>query len=193
MNREPTRRLFNGLAQLIVQSLDDSAGELVVEASAQGLAPARLVPVRATAPIATQPASAAPYNTVNYWRISPHSDVRPDPNQALADFDMNTWEYGDPPMLQHKARSLATGFSAPVAPRKKLADGSGMLHFLRLAGRGESLARWPPDRPQGRLCASAVARSAGRFRARQLNVLIEGQQGQRSGIEGVVRIEPALP
>ncbi len=193
----PTRRLFNGLAQLIVQSLDDSAGELVVEASAQGLAPARLVlPVRATAPIATQPASAAPYNTVNYWRISPHSDVRPDPNQALADFDMNTWEYGDPPML-HAAQSAQPGyriFRASFTPRKKLADGSGMLHFLRLAGRAEV---WLDGRLIGRKDDYApaplrVALPAGSG-ARQLNVLIEGQQGQRSGIEGVVRIEPALP
>jgi beta-galactosidase len=145
MNREPTRRLFNGLAQLIVQSLDDSAGELVVEASAQGLAPARLVlPVRATAPIATQPASAAPYNTVNYWRISPHSDVRPDPNQALADFDMNTWEYGDPPMLCSTKRAAWL----PDFPRRfRHAKSSPMAAACCIS------CVWPDGRKSGSMAA----------------------------------------
>lgn len=193
----PTRKLFHGLAQLIVQSLDNSAGELVVEASAAGLAPARLVlPVRAVTPLPSQPASAAPFNTVNYWRISPFSTTRPDPNQVLADFDMNTWEYGDPPMLR-AAEAEKSGYRiyrASFTPRKKLADGSGVLHFLRVAGRAEV---WLDGQLIGRKDDDAAAplrvtlpAGAG---ARQLNVLIEGRQGQASGIEGVVRVEPALP
>jgi len=193
----PTRRLFNGLAQLIVQSFDNSCGELVVDASAEGLAPARLVlPVRAAAAPPTQPVSEAPINTVNYWRISPSSSNRPDPNQALADFDMNTWEYGDPPML-HANHGIADAgyriFRASFTPRKKLADGSAVLHFLGLAGRAEI---WLDGQLIGRKDDFAPAplrvmlpAGAG---ARQLNVLVEGSQGQASGIEGVVRIEPAL-
>ena len=192
----PTRRLFNGLAQLIVQSFDNSSGELVVQASAAGLVPARLVlPVRAVAALPTQPASEAPFNTVNYWRISPSSTSRPDPNQVLADFDMNTWEYGDPPMLHANQEAAHAGyriFRASFTPRKKLADGSGVLHFLRLAGRAEI---WLDGQLIGRKDDFApaplrVVLPAGAG-TRQLNVLIEGRQGQTSGIESAVRIEPA--
>jgi beta-galactosidase len=55
------RRLFNGLAQLLVQSNWNSSGSIEVGASAPGLRAAHLtIPVRAVAPVAYVPAAAPP-------------------------------------------------------------------------------------------------------------------------------------
>jgi beta-galactosidase len=56
-----SRKLFNGLAQLIVQSDLNSSGAIEVRATAQGLRPASLtIPVKAVAPVAYVAAAAAP-------------------------------------------------------------------------------------------------------------------------------------
>ena len=190
----PTRKLYNGLAQLIVQSNDDSEGELVVEASAAGMAPARLViPVRKVAPVPTQPPSEAPFTVVSYWRISPATATRPDPGQQLADFDMNTWEGGEPPMLrgQDAGEGAFRIYRAGFRPRKQLADGSGVLHFTALRGRAEI---WL----DGRLIGTKEGYGEGALRVplpagageRQLSVLVEGRAGEPAGVAGRVLIEP---
>lgn len=56
-----TRKLFNGLAQLLVQGNWNSSGSIEVDASAPGLRAAHLtIPVKAVAPVAYVPAAAPP-------------------------------------------------------------------------------------------------------------------------------------
>ncbi len=195
----PTRHLFNGLAQLIVQTNDDSSGELVVTASAPGLAPARVVlPVHKVAPVPTVPPTAAPLTFVRDFRISPGSAVRPDPNQKLADFDMNTWGWGQPPMLESGAvGSDGQGgpfhlYRASFTPRQQMADGSARISFARIVGKAEVwldgvlLGKKDSAKP----AALRVPLPAGAG-ARELRVIVEGEGVQPAGIEGRVVVEPA--
>ncbi|NYE61514.1 beta-galactosidase [Duganella sp. 1224] len=187
-----TRRLFNGLAQLIVQTNYDARDAVTISATAPGLREARVtIPVK---PVAAEPFVAladAPLTFVRSWRIAPDSDARPDPNQKLASFDMNTWGWGSPPM-----RAAAGGkyhlYRASFTPRKNLADGSGRIRFASIAGKAEiwlngvligkkdSAAAAPLDVP--------LPAGAGK---REINVLLEAEAGQGVGIEGNVTIEPA--
>ncbi|MFP5391954.1 MAG: DUF4982 domain-containing protein, partial [Gammaproteobacteria bacterium] len=193
----PTRKLYNGLAQLIVQSEDNSQGEVVVEAHAPALAPARIaIPVKKVAPVPTQATSEAPFTVVSYWRVSPPSSTRPDPSQAIADFDMNTWEYGEPPLLRGGGSAAGEGnfrvHRAKFTPRTTLANGNGLLHFSALDGRAEI---WL----DGKLIAKKDTFESGELWAplpagtgeRVLSVLVEGQNGQRAGVAGRVTVEPA--
>jgi beta-galactosidase len=60
-DKGPTRHLFHGLAQLIVQSRADNADAVTITASAPGLAPARVsVPVKVVPIPAFVPETAAP-------------------------------------------------------------------------------------------------------------------------------------
>ena len=193
----PTRRLFNGLAQLIVQSNDDSSGELVVTASAPGLSGARMVlPVKKVAAIATVPAAGAPLMYVTDWRISPGSTKRPDPNQVLADFDMNTWGWGQPPMMESGAVN-ATGEGGPfhlyrssVTPRKQFADGAGQLGFERIDGKAEVwldgvLVAKKTDFAPGPLNVT-IPKGDGQ---RELRIIVEGDGAKPAGIQGRVVVE----
>jgi beta-galactosidase len=185
-----TRRLFNGLAQLIVQTNYDSKDAVTVTASAPGLAPARVaIPVTQ---VAAQPYVAtadAPLTFVRSWRIAPEGDARPDPVQKLAGFDMNTWGWGSPPMIA-KAGGKFHLYRSSFTPRKNLADGSGRIRFASIRGKAEV---WLNGVLLGKKDSFAPAALNLRLPAgdgkREINVIVEAEAGQTSGIEGHVTIE----
>ncbi|SEN45464.1 beta-galactosidase [bacterium A37T11] len=94
------RNLYNGLAQVIVQSNEGGAGPLVVIARSKGLKMGQTVlDIRQTSEYPLVPV----VNTVmllDHWRMSPQSNTRPDPNQFLADYDQNSWSPSKPGSLQ---------------------------------------------------------------------------------------------
>lgn len=188
-----TRRLFNGLAQLIVQTNYGGTEAIGVTAAAPGLAPARIsIPVK---PAPAQPyvaAAEAPLTFVRSWRIAPDSAERPDPNQQLASFDMNTWGWGSPPMIAPAAAKYHL-YRASFTPRKNLADGSGMIRFAGVRGKAEV---WLDGQLIGKkdsyaLAAFELPLPAGAGK-REINVIVEAEPGQASGIEGYVSITPRL-
>lgn len=91
-----TRALFNGLAQVIVQTREGTAGTLTLRASAPGLKSAVLaVDVRKAAPWAYQ-ATSRPVQGVGGWRSSPVGPAPVDPNLRAAGTDMNSWGWITP-------------------------------------------------------------------------------------------------
>ena len=188
-----TRRLFNGLAQLIVQTSYGSKDAITINASAAGLQAASVtIPVKQAAAIPYVEPADAPLTFVRGWRIAPDSDARPDPNQQLASFDMNTWGWGSPPM-RAAAGSKYHLYRASFTPRKNLSDGTGRIRFAAIKGKAEI---WLNGQLIGKKDSYAtqgldVTLPAG-VGKRELNVLIEAEPGQGSGIEGYVTIEPGL-
>jgi beta-galactosidase len=187
-----TRRLFNGLAQLIVQTSYDAKDDLTINASAAGLQAASVtIPVKrvAAAPFVAQ--ADAPLTFVRSWRIAPDGNARPDPNQKLASFDMNTWGWGSPPM-RAAAGSKYHLYRASFTPRKNLADGNGLIRFASIKGKAEI---WLNGALIGKKDGYAAAPLDVKLPAgagkREINVLLEAEPGQGSGIEGYVTIEPS--
>ena len=190
-----TRQLFNGLAQLIVQSNFESKGSVKVTASAPGLKTASVsIPVKSVDAVPFVPASAAPLSYLTDWRVSPASAQRPDPNQVLANNDMNTWGWGQPPMLNVPAEvkgGIYRLYRTSFKPRKTLADGNGQIHFASITGKAEI---WVNGTLLAKKTTAApaplnVAIPAGDG-ARQLNVLIEGEGDSKAGVDGNVIIQP---
>ena len=185
-----TRRLFNGLAQLIVQTSYEASDDITVSATAAGLNAARVtIPVKRVAAVPYVELADAPLTFVRSWRIAPDGDARPDPNQKLAGFDMNTWGWGSPPM-RAAAGSKYHLYRASFTPRKNLADGTGLIRFAAIKGKAEI---WLNGQLIGKKDSYAAAPLDVRLPAgagkREINVLIEAEAGQGSGIEGNVTIE----
>jgi beta-galactosidase len=187
-----TRRLFNGLAQLIVQSGWDSSGAVEVSASAPGLQPARLtIPVRA---VPAQPFVAPAGSPVAYldeWRIAPAGPQKPDPSLAPAENDMNSWTIGKPPLRHAEAADgrwqlYRAGFT--VTP----ALAGGRIRFASISGKAEV---WINGAKVGSKDGNGAAgltvplpRAEG---PAQVVVISEAQAGQQAGIDGDVLAEPA--
>ena len=85
------RSLFNGLAQVIIQS-KEGAGTITLTASTPGLKPAAItINADQVAPIPSI-APEFPPMLLNKWVASPLSTEKPDATRQIADNDMNSWQ-----------------------------------------------------------------------------------------------------
>jgi beta-galactosidase len=191
-DKATSRSLFNGLAQVIVQTTKN-AGQCVIRATAGGLAQAALH--FQTTPTTLRP--SLPPAVVRYlisdWRMSPITADRTDPNQTIAASDMNTWQRIDP-ARGPQAFSTVPGFAvyrAAFTPPKILQPAGGRIRFHQIIGEAEiflegvSIARKPASQP-GAIEMSFPARSS----KMTLSVLVRAD-GSPAGIAGSVELLPS--
>ena len=132
-------RLFNGLAQVIIQSERDASGRLSLSAQAEGMREATTV-IRIH-PAATRHAlPPVVRQTVPSWRQSPVLRERPATLPDLADNDMNSW---DPVVAGERPAAVAGDGFVILTARIKLSEamtrGGAVLKFAGIAGRGDIL------------------------------------------------------
>ena len=94
-NHEPEkgnmRSLFNGLAQVIIQSTEET-GEIRLTAEVQGLKSHTIIIQSAPAALVPSVAVEKPLMLLDKWIVSPLFRERPDVNCRLEDYDMNSWQ-----------------------------------------------------------------------------------------------------
>ena len=130
--RTAARRLFNGLAQVLVQAPGGS--RLVLTAEADGLAPARLPLVVVSRPrpiVAPQEGR----QSLTEWRQAPPSATLPDLDRPIAEGDMNSWAWLKPGSTE----TGSTGaryilFRVVFTPRRMVAATGGEIVFAAVAG-----------------------------------------------------------
>jgi beta-galactosidase len=117
---------------VIVQTTT-TPGEILLTASAKNLRPAtlRLTTTPATARPSLPPARVRYF--VTGWRRSPVSAVRPDPNQQIAEQDMNSWERIAPGPGATHASGYAI-YRATIKAPKVVQSRGGRLLFGSTAG-----------------------------------------------------------
>ena len=182
------RSLFNGLAQVILQS-DETAGTVTLTASAPGLEPATLEFEVTETPLPPFVAEAYTPLMLNKWNVSPLSADRPDVNQKVADNDMNSWEplaNNEPVKLdQNGYIILRTTFTPHQVHRQK----GGVIEFKQLTGAAEIWLN-------GTRIATKEKADAADLRVDlpevegpcELRVLLNGSAGSAVGLNGSVSI-----
>lgn len=85
------RKLFNGLAQVILQSHFNGKGPLVLKASSLGLMSAELTMAINEVPQIPFVETIEHQLILNQWRVSPVFDSKPDQHVEPAKTDMNSW------------------------------------------------------------------------------------------------------
>ncbi|BBB62393.1 hypothetical protein UNDKW_4120 [Undibacterium sp. KW1] len=155
------------------------------------------MPVQKTTGIPFVAISDAPVLYLQNWRISPPYATRPDPNQALADNDMNTWNWGQPPFLEIAVEDSDARanhfhlFRTNFIQDKKLSSGKARLLFSRINGKAEI---WM----NGKLLGSKTSLGTGDLSVdlpagegpAQLTVLVEAEPGKKAGLERNIIAEP---
>jgi beta-galactosidase len=131
------RRLFNGLAQVIVQA-GHGAAALVLTAKGAGIRPVALRVPLDRVPEVPAVQAVDGVQSLTEWRTSPASADRPDPNEALVEGDMNSWGWlkpgsTQPPLPGGRYCRFRVAFRARAHVRR---DG-GRIVFGRLGGRAE--------------------------------------------------------
>jgi beta-galactosidase len=184
------RSLFNGLAQVIVQSERGSSGVLRLKASAPGL---RVAQVRLSVQPGARPLvpRTPPVSILSDWRLSPVARVRPDPAARPADNDMNSWTWAKPGPLQDADPDGGfVLYRQTFTPRGAVRRAGGKLVFGRLTGPAEVYvdgvkAAAKTDAAPGALIAPLPAKEG----ERTVAVLMTVAPGQPFGMSAAVIVE----
>jgi beta-galactosidase len=183
-------RLFNGRAQVIVQTRANTSGSLSLLASGDGVKSANLAMMIAPATIATSMPPSLRL-AVSAWRQSPLSPTRPAEVAQVSGNDMNSWEMvtaGEPAPALAAAGYVV--FTAQVRLSDQMSQTGAQLRFMSLAGRGEILL-------DGLVVASKRQASASALSAEippgkrdvTLALILEASSGEVVGLPGPVFIE----
>lgn len=131
------RSLFNGLAQIIVQSQREKDGVILLTATAQGLTSATTrIDVRKVASIPAVPPTERIW-TLRQWRVSPVSVQKPDPQQKIGNTDMNSWANFQPGSAQKFEGGRWAIIRATVSPSKTIRKQGGQIWFKEITGAAE--------------------------------------------------------
>jgi beta-galactosidase len=184
------RSLYNGLAQVILQTNPDGAKPLVLTAKSPGLKPATItiaVNKKATMPFVPV---VAPALIVDGWRISPVTETKPDPNQELAANDMNSWAPIRAGQLQNMASGRFVVYRASFTPFAEQQKAGGELVLKRVNGKAEVyLNKKLIATKKNAEAADLKVRIPASSGEQTLSILIESEPGQRAGLGGVVTIQ----
>ena len=184
------RSLFNGLAQVIVQSDRQSAGKLKLRAIASGLETGEAVMEVARADERPEVLPSKQTYIVSNWRMSPTMD-RPPSSDWHGGRKSNGWAARS---SRGNCNSLPTdampSIVAQFKPRAVVRKQGGDLVFRDLVGKAQV---WIDGKLAGEkhdvLRKSFTVRLSPGNRERAVDVVIEASPGSRAGLGGLVTIE----
>lgn len=131
------RNLFNGYAQVIVQSLAGETGTVVLTAETAGIPMGSVEIALSSATQIDAIKELDPFISLDRWKVSPRSANRPDPNVKLSDNDMNSWESINPGALHPSATSEYVTFRTQFAPFASHRTAGGILLLKGVKGKAE--------------------------------------------------------
>jgi beta-galactosidase len=183
------RSLYNGLAQVILQSKANSKGLLMLKASSGNLKPASIIiDVEETMQVSSV-ATAHPYIVLDRWKVSPFAATRPAPNMEIASYDQNTWQpFRGNQLLGFADGSFAT-FRTTFKPYAAQRTNGGKLVLKSVTGKAEV---WIDNKlvytKSTAEAADIIVPFAPSPNEQKLNVLIETEKGQKAGLGGIVTV-----
>jgi beta-galactosidase len=192
LDKASSRSLFNGLAQVIVQTTS-AAGEIVLEARSSGLRSASL---KMTSTPADRPAVAPAKRRhfITDWRMSRITPDRPDVNQAIAEQDMNSWERVDLTAGAQQVWATNSGhaiYRATFTPPKSMQSRGGRIVLHEIIGSADVFI-------DGVMSASKSALMPGSIEIQRspangpatISVLIASNGGSPAGLSRGVEMVP---
>jgi beta-galactosidase len=184
------RSLFNGLAQVIIQSDEGDNESIKLVARSTGLKSAVvIIPLHRVVPKPYVPV-LLPALVLDQWRASVIFQVRPDPNQKIADNDMNSWMPVKSGQLQEMAGGRYLIYRTTFMPYDEQQRKGGQLTFQKITGKAEVWmdGKLIGTKSDGATSDWVVPFSSGRGE-RLLSVLIEAESGSKAGLGGVVSVK----
>ena len=185
-------RIFNGLAQAIVQSARGSSGKLVFSGRSDGLGAGELT-IQITPADLRQSLPPAFQLNVASWRQSPVLHEKPTVIPVLADNDMNSW---DPVVAGERVSTPSEDGFILLLTQVNLTDTmsklGALISFTSLAGRGDVYVDGKPvahksEEGPGGLSASIPKGK----REIVIALILEAAKGVPLGLAGAVHIMPS--
>jgi hypothetical protein len=185
------RSLFNGLAQVIVQSEREGSGTFLLRATASGLKSAE-APIQITA-AAAPPSVENPSSDVvlSNWMQSPVSKQPVDPNITVAENDMNTWTSVQAGTAQDFTGGSWALLRCQFTPAHGVATGGGFIHFREITGKAEVFVDGVKAGVKSSAAPAALkVRMPPKDGLRTVSVRVDSGGSPKAGLTGPVGIEP---
>jgi len=184
------RSLYNGLAQVILQTNDNAAKSLVLTAASPGLKPAKImIAITPKKPVPFVPV-VQPDMVLDAWRISPVSKTKPDANQEIAANDMNSWAPIKPGQLQTLTDGSFAIYRTIFTPHAAQQTNGAEVILKKVGGKAEvyidkKLAATKTNLESVDVIATIPAGKGEHI----ISVLIEGVLGKGVGLGGLVIVK----
>jgi beta-galactosidase len=185
-----SRSLFNGLAQVIIQSKRDAHGEIYLRATADELAEAAIEV--AVTPAETEPAVPAvrPDFAITQWRMSPLMERPRNPNWRDSDPNDLAWSTIQPGRLHEFRDENFAVYRARFRPNSAVSKQGGKLVFNDMVGKAQiwidgELVAEKTDTNKQSLSVKLLSGEADR----DIAVLFEAKPGSKAGIGGPVFVK----
>jgi beta-galactosidase len=183
------RSVYNGLAQVILQSKANSTGQLTLTAKSGNLHPASIIITVKDTLQAPVVAIANPYILLDRWRVSPVIKSRPDNIHTLTDKEQNNWQSIRGGQLQDFNDGNFVIYHINFKPLAAQRTNGGKLIFKDVAGKAEV---WIDNMLVGTKSSMEKEDLVLPFPPfageRKLNVLIESEKGMKAGLGGAVTV-----
>ena len=182
----PTRRVFHGLAQLIVQS-NVGTGPLKIRAESPGLKPAEITLELRAVPARPALAAAEPRFAISKWRVSAAQTEQPDARVEMSEADMNSWMAIKVGNLQKVPVGQWVLYRTSFTPWQGISDRGGKVNFEKLHGRAEfwldgvKVAE-KAEAPPAPFTLDLPAKSSKRV----LTILVQAVESEQTGFAGSV-------
>lgn len=182
------RSLFNGLAQVIIQSVEGTNGYAELMATAPGLKPATLkIPLQAVA-LPLQWGASTDAIQLSNFRMAPFSTTKPDATLRLSDNDMNSWQPVKPGELVNFGSGSYTLFSTGFE-LNNLKNSNGKIKLENVVGKAElwldDKKIFTKDEANAQAITVPFTASNGKHR---LVIVIEARPQSRAGLGGMVEV-----
>lgn len=186
------RKLFNGLAQVILQSSFNGDGTLILKAKSNGMKSAEVAIQVNNVPQIPSVEVAHPQLVLNKWRVSPLFVSRPDAKVEPEKTDMNSWANIKPGTLQEMKENGFLVFKTTFKPYNAQQKNGGKLVLKGISGKAEI---WLDNEKVAAKSSSEKEDLTVKFPAkegeRKLTVISEGGKGAKVGLGGTVSVEMA--
>ena len=189
------RSLFNGLAQVILQTREGASGSLTLRAESAGLAPAELkIPIRAAPSPPSFPTARYEQRIERGWKASPGFASKPDPLIKFDSNDMNTWPTVTPGTPLVRSGGPWSAFSASFEPFANMQRDGGVLAFRGILGKAEvwidgKLAATKAEFDDAPLVAPFLSGNT----KRSVRILFESDADKPVGFTAPISVVPAVP
>lgn len=181
------RALFNGLAQVIVQTRASATGTLTLTARAEGLKSATAKVKVARAPVPARQTVSTSSQDLDYWYCAPEADTREDALKNMK-VDMKLWDDFGPRWLHDpQDKDGYTLVSAHYTPFARVQKEGGTIDFPSITGAvevydGEILIGSKTDRAEGVLSVDLPPGQG----ERRLNLLFKTDAGEAFAFKKMV-------
>lgn len=185
------RSLFNGLAQVIIQSTENASGNIELTANAEGLKPATIKIALNDVPPVRTILAAGNATVLTDFRMAPFTSKKPDPQQKLSDNDMNSWQPVKPGELAKFDGGNFTLFSTVFELNDLKKEKRETLKITQLTGKAEL---WLNGQLIGKketmTTGDITVPFDGKSEKNSLVIVVNADAGTMAGLGGTIEVLP---